>query len=220
MPVAGITFAGAFLVGLAHTLEPCEDKAIVSFFVLGLSRSLKQALSLVILYGLGMACVDTILGLLASYLGVSFLHSYHLPLELAAGAITIGFGALMLAGAGHLHLGHHHGLVPASQGNPRLASPLSLFGFGLIRGLPPCPVELGVLLWAASVGSVLQGTLLVFVFGIGTTIGLIPLALVMGGLTKLISKTRYQQLMPRLVALAMIATGVAIMLAPFLGFEF
>ena len=206
------TLLQAFVLGLAHTLEPCEDKAVVSLFVMWASRRLREAIYLVILYGLGMTMIDTVLGFICSYLGVSLLKEHGALLGTIAGAITFAFGLLMLIGSERVHLGHHHGETPLERmGAGNLGAP-SVFALGLIRGLPPCPVELAVLAWAASVGQAWRGTLMVFVFGLGTTVGLIPLGLVMGGLAGAVRKTRYEAWVPRICGVVMMVLGIWLIL--------
>jgi len=218
MDIANLGLAAAFLLGLAHTLEPCEDKAVVSLFVFWATKKLLHAIGLVVLYGLGMALVDTVMGFILSYVGVTWLEAIKTPLELTAGAITLVFGVLMLRGGGLAHLGHHHGEA-ASGTTSKLTRWYTILGLGIVRGLPPCPVEVAVLIWAASIGNIWLGTATVFVFGLGTTIGLIPLGLIMGSLTSVISKTRYERFVPRIAAILMICLGLFLMLAPILGIE-
>ena len=74
-------------------------------------------------------------------------------------------------------------------------------------------------MWAASLGDVWRGTATVFVFGLGTTVGLIPLGLIMGGITTAISKTRYESFVPKISAILMMAFGVFLALAPIFGIE-
>lgn len=218
MDIANLGLAAAFLLGLAHTLEPCEDKAVVSLFVFWATKKLVHAIGLVVLYGLGMALVDTIMGFILSYVGVTWLEALKTPLELTAGAITLVFGVFMLRGGELVHIGHHHGEAVVDT-NPKLTRWYTILGLGIVRGLPPCPIEVAVLIWAASIGNVWLGTVTVFVFGLGTTIGLIPLGLVMGSLTSVISKSRYERFVPTIAAILMICLGLFLMLAPIVGIE-
>ena len=218
MEIANLGLAAAFLLGLVHTLEPCEDKAVVSLFVFWATKKLVHAIGLVVLYGLGMALVDTIMGFILSYIGVTWLEAIKTPLEITAGAITVVFGVLMLWGGELAHIGHHHGEA-ASGTTSKLTRWYTILGLGMVRGLPPCPIEVAVLIWAASIGNVWLGTATVFVFGLGTTVGLIPLGLIMGSLTGLISKTRYERFVPRIAAILMIALGLFLVLAPIVGIE-
>jgi sulfite exporter TauE/SafE len=218
MDLANLSLAAAFVVGLAHTLEPCEDKAIVSLFVFWATKKLSQAIGLVVLYGLGMALADTALGFILSYVGVRWLDIIRTPLEIAAGVITLILGILMLRGKELTHVGHHHGEAVAPA-NSKLLHWYSILGFGIVRGLPPCPVEIAVLLWAASIGNIWRGTATVFVFGLGTTVGLIPLGLIMGGISNAISKTGYETLVPKITAILMMCFGTFLILAPIFGVE-
>jgi sulfite exporter TauE/SafE len=165
-----------------------------------------------------MALVDTAMGFILSYVGVTWLEALKTPLELIAGAITLVFGVFMLTGRELAHIGHHHGEV-ASNTNSKLTRWYTILGLGLVRGLPPCPIEVAILVWAASLGNIWLGTATVFVFGLGTTIGLIPLGLVMGSLTSVISKTRYERFVPTIAAILMICFGLFLMLAPLFGIE-
>jgi sulfite exporter TauE/SafE len=165
-----------------------------------------------------MALVDTVMGFILSYVGVTWLEAIKTPLEITAGAITLVFGVLMLRGGELAHLGHHHGEA-ASGTTSKLTRWYTILGLGMVRGLPPCPIEVAVLIWAASIGNVWLGTATVFVFGLGTTIGLIPLGLVMGSLTSVISKTRYERFVPTIAAILMIGLGLFLVLAPIVGIE-
>lgn len=208
-----ITFLGAFILGLVHTLEPCEDKAVVSLFIMWAARRLQEAMLLVVLYGLGMTLIDTALGAISAYLGVSLLAEYGPVLRVSAGAITALFGLYVFVGGEAAHLLHHHGEASLQEASSQTSRALSVFALGLVRGLPPCPFELAILAWAASMGSIWRGTSTVFVFGLGTTIGLIPLGLVMGGLAGAASRSRYRLLVPRLSGLIMMAMGIFLALS-------
>ena len=62
-------------------------------------------------------------------------------------------------------------------------------------------------------------TATVFVFGLGTTVGLIPLGLIMGSVTGIISKTKYERFVPKISGLLMMCFGLFLILAPIFGFE-
>ncbi len=208
-----ITFLGAFILGLAHTLEPCEDKAVVSLFIMWAAKRLREGMILVTLYGLGMTLIDTVLGAISAYLGASFLTEYGPVLRIAAGAITALFGLYVFVGGEAAHLLHHHGEASPQETSSEAPRALSIFALGLVRGLPPCPFELAILAWAASLGSIWRGTLTVFVFGLGTTIGLIPLGLVMGGLAGAVGKSRYRFWIPKICGAIMMVMGVFLALS-------
>ena len=216
-----LTLLGAFTLGLAHTLEPCEDKAVVSLYTLWGSTRWREGILLVVLYGLGMTLIDTTLGFTFSFLGVTLLEKSRDILQTVAGSITVAFGFFMLTGWSPIHMIHHHnGAARERLEVPeRFGRSAALF-FGLVRGLPPCPFELAVFLWAASVGNILLGTLTVFVFGMGTTVGLIPLGFVMGGLANAAKRTKYGTWIPKICGLTLVAIGILLIVSSFFGIEF
>ncbi len=217
MEIVGLTFLGAFILGLAHTLEPCEDKVVVSLYAIWASKRVRDGVALVALYGLGMALVDTVLGFVFSLAGVTILQNLKEPFEIVAGIITALFGFIMFTGKPLIHVIHHHNGEKTGEGSG--LGKVAALALGLIRGLPPCPVELAMWLWAASIGDVLRGTALVFIFGLGTTVGLLPLAYIMGGLATAARKTRYGVWVPKVSGFAMIVLGITLAAAPFLGLE-
>lgn len=210
--VVNMTLLGAFLLGLAHTIEPCEDKAVVSLIAVWAGERLKSGIALVILYGLSMCLINAVFGATAALIGMTLLKQYEPTLKIIAGAITILFGLLMLSGR-RVHIFAPSKGFSFKEGSVKDVSPWSVFLMGVGRGLPFCPFELTVLAWAASAGSVWRGALMVFVFGLGTTIGLIPWALVMGGLGGLASKTKYSAWVPRMCGFLMIVLGAFVALS-------
>lgn len=221
--IAGFTVAGAFLLGLAHTLEPCEDKAVVSFLTLWGSERWKQGIPLVILYGLAMTLVNTLLVVVFCVLGAEYIEGLEIYLAVIAGIIMIIFGLVMAMGKHfpHLcHLTHHHG-KEKKQGEktflPDKEKAYTVLLLGVIRGLPYCPIELAVVLWAISIGSILEGATVMFVFGLGTTIGLIPMGLIMGGIAQKVQKTKYKKYIPVICGFAFITFGIALIIMHLLG---
>jgi len=221
--IAGFTVVGAFLLGLAHTLEPCEDKVVVSFLTLWGSEKWKQGLSLVLLYGLAMTLVNTLLVVVFCMLGAEYIEGLEIYLAVIAGIIMIIFGLVMPMGKHfpHLeHLTHHHGKEKKPGEKtflPDKKKAYTVLLLGIIRGLPYCPIELAVVLWAVSIGSVLAGATIMFVFGLGTTIGLIPMGLIMGGIAQKAKKTRYKKYIPVICGLAFIAFGTVLIIMHLLG---
>ena len=223
--IAGFTVAGAFLLGLAHTLEPCEDKVVVSFLTLWGSERWKQGIPFVILYGLAMTLVNTSLVVVFCLLGAEYIEGLEIYLAVIAGIIMIIFGLVMLMNKHFphfVHLTHHHG-KEKKQGEktflPDKEKAYTVLLLGIIRGLPYCPIELAVVLWAISIGSILAGATIMFVFGLGTTIGLIPMGLIMGGIAQKAKKTRYKKYIPVICGFAFIAFGIALIMMDLLSIE-
>jgi cytochrome c biogenesis protein CcdA len=214
-----MSLAGAFFVGLAHVFQPCEDKAIVAAFVMGASKRMARAIPAVILYGLGITVVNTLLGFVFSYAGVALIEEYETLLKVIAGVVTIAFGLYMLSRFGHLHVGQHEGEADLGRAEARPPGAVHMVGVGLVRGMALCPVELAVLTWALSTGDVMRGTLMLLLFGLGTTVSLVPVAVVIGGLAFASRGSRYGEWLPRIAPLAMILIGVFLTVSPFLGVE-
>lgn len=201
----------AFIIGLLHVLEPCEDKAIASLYVAWAGKTLKRCLFLILLYGLGMMVINTFLGFIAAFLGVNYLESFQIFLKWGAGVLTIIFGILIIF---HAHFFETHCPIKLfKKVNPE--SLKSVITFGLIRGLPLCPIEIGILLWAASLGNVLYGTSLVFVFSLGTVISLFPFAMGAKGILAIVERKtsqRVKNLIPVFVGVIIVLIGIILLL--------
>ena len=197
----------AFIIGLLHVLEPCEDKAVASIYVAWASKKLKESLALIFLYGLGMLAIDTLIGFLISFAGVNFLQNFQPYFRIGAAIFTIIFGLLIIFKS---HMFESHCYIKMFK-DIKPKSKKSIIIFGLVRGLPLCPIEVGMLLWAASAGSVLYGTLLVFLFSVGTMISLIPFGIGARGVLSIIEKRagkKIKMLAPFIVGLIIILMGI------------
>jgi len=207
IPLEQYSLISAFIIGLLHVLEPCEDKAVASLYVAWAGKKLKESLLLIFLYGLGMVFIDTILGFLASFIGMYYLETFQPILRYAAGIITIIFGFLIITKS---HMFESHCYIKMFKG-VKPQSKKSILSFGLMRGLPLCPIEIGMLIWAASIGNILYGTLLVFVFSVGTMISLLPFGIGAFGILKIIEKRigkEKRDLIHIIVGLIIIAMGI------------
>lgn len=190
-----ITLTSAFIIGLLHVLEPCEDKAIASLYATAIGKNTRRILFLVFLYGLGMMLADTVLGVIAGFIGASYLARFSGQLEIVAASFTVAFGLLVFS---HTHELESHCYVKGFSG---MRGDLSMLTFGIIRGLPPCPIEMAILVMAASTKSALYGGCLVAVFGLGTLISLLPFGLAVGGILNLVRRRygeRAVHLVPKL----------------------
>jgi len=96
---------------------------------------------------------------------------------------------------------------------------MSMLLFGIIRGLPPCPIEMAMLVMATATKSALYGGLLVAVFGLGTLISLLPFGLAIGGILTLVRK-RYgekaEHLIPKLSGVTISLIGFFMLVKSFL----
>ncbi len=178
-----LVFWPGFFLGILHTLLPCEDKAIFFFYTFGTSRDSKHAFRILMAYGFGLLCTNMLIGTIAAFGGLIFggLNEY---VTNGLGAISIIIsGIIMLFQNKSFRLKPHH-----QQGNEISESfkesnghfrKKTAFLLGVLAGIPPCVFELAIytqaITFSASSG-VLNGIFVVFFFGIGTWIGLFPLA--------------------------------------------
>lgn len=178
-----LVFWPGFFLGILHTLLPCEDKAIFFFYTFGTSRDSKHAFRILMAYGFGLLCTNMIIGTIASFGGLIFggLNEY----------VTNGFGAISIIISGIIMLFQNKSLrlMPHHQQGKEISesfkesngqfSKKTAFLLGVLAGIPPCVFELAIysqaLTFSASSG-ILNGIFVVFFFGIGTWIGLFPLA--------------------------------------------
>jgi len=190
-----ITLTSAFIIGLLHVLEPCEDKAVASLYATVVGKNTRKILFLVFLYGLGMMIADTTLGVIFGYLGAQYLAGISKQLEIIAASFTVAFGLLVFA---HTHKLESHCYAKGFGG---LKGDMSILVFGIIRGLPPCPIEMAILVMASATKSAFHGGLLVAVFGLGTLISLLPFGLAVGGILTLVKRKygeKAEHLIPKL----------------------
>lgn len=203
--IDNMTLLSAFFIGLLHVLEPCEDKAVASLYASIIGKNTKRILYLVFLYGLGMMLADTVLGVVAGYIGAEFLARFSKQLEIIAASFTVAFGLLVFS---HTHKLESHCYVKGFGG---LKGDFSILLFGIIRGLPPCPIELAILVMAASTKSALYGGCLVAVFGLGTLISLLPFGLAVGGILSLVRKKygeKAEELIPKISGMVISLIGL------------
>ncbi len=204
-----LTLTSAFVIGLLHVLEPYEDKAVASIYATVVGKNVKRILFLVFLYGLGMMISDTSLGILCGYLGKEYLTKFSKQLEIIAASFTMAFGLLVFS---HTHKLESHCYSKEFKG---ARGDLSMLLFGIIRGLPPCPIEMAVLVMAASTGSPLYGGMLVASFGLGTMVSLLPFGLAVGGILSVIRKRygeKVEVMIPKVSGIVISLIGLVLLI--------
>lgn len=227
------TITAAFVLGLAHTLEPCEDKVIVSILTVWGSKKWKDSIPLVILYGLGMTLINTLLGIVFIYLGAEVLEGLEKYIAIIAGVIFISFGVFMfwgkhfpkITGILHHHTHQHErGEICVFDKIERKSkkhffdkTKRNVLLAGFIRGLPYCPIETAVVLWAVSTGRLLDGAAIIFTFGIATTVGLIPIGLLFGTIAQKTKDSKYGKYAEKLCSLAIIIVGAILLILTIFG---
>ncbi|MHA1745086.1 MAG: urease accessory protein UreH domain-containing protein, partial [Promethearchaeota archaeon] len=208
--------AGFFLIlwtglmlGFLHSIMPCEDKAILIFFAFGVARDRKQAFRIVNYYGFGLFLMNLIIGTIITYFGALLGYNVNINRNILTGIAAI---ALIISGIVMLfrlkkqaYWPHSDQLQEITEGLSTLRSrKRTAFLLGMLAGIPPCIFEMAVYIsgvsFAVSYGWG-NGVWTIFFFGIGTWIGLYPLALVgtvHGKLSKMLRSSSVQKMQDRL----------------------
>lgn len=185
------TLLGIFVGGMALNLTPCVYPMIpitVSFFG-GRTAVDKPSQTRLVLHGicyiLGLALVNSTLGVVAALTGGLMGSILQNPLVLAAVASVLALFATSLFGFWELRM-------PGFLNQAAAKSYSGYFGslfMGLTLGVvaAPCigPFVLGLLTWVASLGSPVYGFIIFFVLSLGLGLPLFVLALFSGQLRRL-----------------------------------
>ena len=168
MDTAGIAFA--FTAGLLSIFSPCGYALLPGYisYYLGSDFSVVRAVTGGLVCTLGLMTLYSVIGVLASGLGV-VLSSVIPTVSLVAGLLMIAMGAATL-----LHVNLPFIQVGASPS--RRQGLVGLYLFGLVYGVAgvgcSAPVFISVFFYALS-GGVLNGVLTFLVYGLGMGIPLI-----------------------------------------------
>lgn len=165
---ASLTFLAAFLAGIISFTSPCGFVLLPTFFTF-LFKERKRAVLMTAIFALGMMLGFVTLGIGAAFAG-SFINQYRQPFAIVSGIVFILFGLMALFGKGFsLGKAKMHGKTPWG---------LLLFGFAFAFGWSPCigPVLGGILLLAATTGSVLKGAIMLALFALGVALPMLIVA--------------------------------------------
>ncbi|MHA1794822.1 MAG: urease accessory protein UreH domain-containing protein [Promethearchaeota archaeon] len=182
-----IVWTGLFL-GILHSIIPCNDKVVFCFYAFGVARDWKQAFRIINYYGAGLFLMNFIIGGVISYFGAIFgslvnIENYRFLWNAISSSVLIISGTIMLIQLRKkTYWPHSDQFQELTESLPTLRTrKRTAFLLGLLAGIPPCIFETAVYLQAISISVGYgwgNGTWLVFFFGIGTWLGLYPLALV------------------------------------------
>ncbi len=176
----------AILLGILHTALPCEDKAIFLFWSLGISKTAKRSILILILYGLGLIIANIIITTISIIIAniPLVLFNYYPDINTinlfgALSSITAALILLVLVLRGRYipHAKRNNGQSPNKFNWMKLKTPLF---FGILAGFAPCIFEFFIYSQAVQESlrrGFLGGFLYVLFFSMGTFIGLFPLAL-------------------------------------------
>lgn len=176
----------AFLLGIAHALEPGHSKAIVASYLISVRGTVKDAVALGVVTTIAHTCVILLLAAGVLALGNAFpIERLQHGLEAGSGAIVFVMGLWLLRSRWHHWREHHH---PDANGHSTHShQPLaegqrlnlkSLVSLGLSGGLVPCPAALALFILSVGIGQPFLGLVTVIVFSIGLAITLIIIGIV------------------------------------------
>jgi len=206
------SLALAVFWGAAHALSPGHGKTIVSAYLVGSRGTPWHAAVLGLIttatHTAGVFALGGVTLLLSQWIVPDRLYPW---LDLSAGLMVVGVGAVVLASRArharahrHHHQHHHH----HEHGERR-----SLVAVGISGGLLPCPSALVVLLAAISLHRVAFGMLLVFAFSLGLAVAItcVGLAAVLAkrAFARFDGRGRLLTVLPAVSALVIVIAGVA-----------
>jgi len=206
------SLALAVFWGAAHALSPGHGKTIVSAYLVGSRGTPWHAALLGLIttatHTAGVFALGGVTLLLSQWIVPDRLYPW---LDLSAGLMVVGVGAVVLASRArharahrHHHQHHHH----HEHGERR-----SLVAVGISGGLLPCPSALVVLLAAISLHRVAFGMLLVVAFSLGLAVAItcVGLAAVLAkrAFARFDGRGRLLTVLPAVSALVIVIAGVA-----------
>jgi len=222
-------FAPAFLLGILHTLIPCEDKAIFFFWSFGISKTPRKSLFILIFYGLGLISSNLIIA--SGTILISFIPQILIPGIREIKPTTINFfGSLtsMFAGIILLFFITRKGYIPHSKRKDEIfqfnwEKKKTPYLFGIVAGFAPCIFEFFIYSQCLtfSLGyelGFIDGIFTVFYFSLGTFIGLFPIALAKHGTSQIMkSKESNKSWILIIMILIIIVFNTVVMILSFLG---
>lgn len=218
------TYLAAFLIGLlggVHCIGMCGGIVGALTFGLPAEQRNKPATLLPILlaYNTGRIASYTLVGALAGGLGAAIitlggLEIIQRSLQIIAALFMIALG-LYLANIWHgLSLVEKLGraiwkyIEPYGRRLLPITTPAKALPMGFLWGWLPCGLVYSVVIWAIATGSIQQGALLLFAFGLGT----LPNLLLMGAAASYLTKWTRNRWVKLTAGLLIVAFGIMLLL--------
>ncbi|MDP6293199.1 MAG: cytochrome c biogenesis CcdA family protein [Candidatus Woesearchaeota archaeon] len=163
-----LTMLIALFAGVLTFVSPCAFAILPVWLSLVLSEP-REAGKRVAAFVVGMIVVYALLGLLAASVG-TFFNAFKINMSRPAGLVLIIFACLLFVGKGFK--GVHVRFVPKSVWG------FVLLGAAFALGWSPCvgPVFGGIIVLASMSGKLLNGALLLVLYGVGVAIPMVLLA--------------------------------------------
>lgn len=167
----------AFAGGLLSFLSPCTLPILPAYFAFAFQSGRKQIALNTLVFLLGLGVMFSLLGASASVLGRVLIQNQQLLL-LFGGSLVLLFGVMSLLGEGFT------GMAASSETQVDNRSLWGSFIFGLTFavGWSSCvgPILGAVLTLAAQTASVIQGTMLLFIYALGLGLPLVVVSTFFG----------------------------------------
>jgi nickel/cobalt exporter len=201
----------AFGWGAVHALSPGHGKAMVAAYLVGTRGTPRQAVALGATVTVTHTAGVALLGLVALSLSQYVLPEDLYPwLNLVAGLLVLGVGAMVLRGRVRRRSHHHH----HHHAPPEQLTPRGLLAMGASAGLVPCPSALVVLLGAVAQHQIALGLLLIVAFSAGLAATLTGLGLAVVWTTRAAGRLpvpgRALAALPTLSAIAIVGIGIVL----------
>lgn len=205
---SALIFYGLTL-GVLHTIMPCEDKFIFCFYAFGVARDWKQALRIVNSYGFGLFTMNLIIGSILAWFGAAFgelLKVNRFVWNAISSFSLIISGLVMIRQIKQNKYWPHGDQLQELTESIGALNKRRKTGFllGMLAGIPPCLFEIAIYGFAITFSVQYgwgNGVWTIFFFGIGTWLGLYPLALVgtmSGRLSKALQESNLHQIQAKL----------------------
>lgn len=213
-----VSLLSAFLVGLmggVHCMGMCGGiVTALSLSVDGDANSSKR-MSILLMYNAGRIASYSVAGVLMGGIGALVTHwadlrSVQLVVQLIAALFLISMGLYLggwWMGLRRVEsIGSHvwKRIEPLGRRFIPVTHPAQALPLGMIWGWLPCGLVYSVLIWAVSVGSAVQGGLLLLAFGLGT----LPNLLLMGVFAAQLNRFLHQLWVKTVAGLVVIGFGV------------
>jgi len=217
-----ITLLGMFTLGIITSLSPCSIAILISMisFIIGESKSVLQGLILSLSFSLGLSLVFFVFGIFVSYLG-SFVRYSHIFFAIA-GLVLIYFGLKQLGVTIKLPRIKKGSSASVFQTigvkliglNYVIAS--FLFGILFALGWAPCATSLimpAIVYIMAKETTPLNGGVLLFVFGLGHSVPIIPIAILGEGIKQRLQTKMIKtgNVVTKIISIVMILLGMILL---------
>ena len=214
---AAAVFGIAFLGGMVAGFGPCVLPMLPAVFgyvtgqvaeTPGMSagRAWRRGLALSATFVLGMSLLFSAIGVVAAVLGRALLVGAWAYYVLAVICVVLG---LQMLGAISIPFDALNRFLPVTRPERRGFAGAFLFGilFGVVASPCSTPILAAIATIAAARGSVPQGALLLFVYGLGKGVPLMLLGLAAGSLTLMRSFARVSGVLTKIGGVALIGAA-------------